>query len=104
MRLLLLAALLIPASAGADTLATLDASQVAAQRLNACFDRNFKPGADKPVDSQAAQKRLLASCQSDWQVATQACHVATGNPIESCRTKTAKMADDFLGLKGGGIQ
>ena len=104
MRLLLLAALLIPTVAETDTLATLDASQVAAQRLNACFDRNFKPGADKPVDSKAAQNRLLASCQSDWEAATQACHVATGNPIESCRTKTGKMADDFLGLKGNGIQ
>ena len=104
MRLLLLAAFLIPTSAGADTLATLDASQVAAQRLNGCFDRNFRPGADKQVDSPAAQKRLLASCQPDWEAATQACHAATGNPIENCRTKTAKLADDFLGLKGGGIQ
>ena len=104
MRLLLLMALLIPASAGADTLATLDVSQLAAQRLNACFDRNFKPGADRPVDSKAAQGRLLASCESDWEAATQACHVATGNPVEKCRTKTGKLADDYLGLKGNGIQ
>ena len=104
MRPLLLALLLIPASAGADTLATLDAYQVATQRLDACFDRNFKPGADKPVDSKAAQGRLLAACQSDWEAATQACHTATGDPIEGCRTKTGKLADDFLGLKGGGIQ
>ena len=104
MRLLLLAILLIPTIAEADTLATLDASQVAAQRLNACFDRNFKPGADRPVDSKAAQKRLLVSCQSDWDAAAQACHVATGNPMDKCRTRTGKMADDYLGLKGNGIQ
>ncbi len=100
--MLILLATAVPARA--DTLATLDASQVAAQRLNACFDRNFAPGSTKPVDSPAASQRLLAECRSDWQAAAAACHTATGNPLESCRQKTGKLADDFLGLKGGGIQ
>ncbi len=91
------------AAARADTLATLDASQVAAQRLNACFDRNFQPG-QTPVDSPAAQHRLLAACERDWQVAAQACHAATGDTIAACRKKTAKLADDYLGIKAGGIQ
>ena len=92
------------AAARADTLDTLDAAQVAAQRLNACFDRNFTPGADKPVDSPAAQKRLLAACATDWQAAAEACRTATGNPLKDCRRKTGKLADDYLGLQGAGIQ
>ncbi len=91
------------AVARADTLATLDASQVAAQRLNACFDRHFQPG-QAPVDSPAAQHRLLAACDSDWQSAAQACHAATGDTVPACRKKTAKLADDYLGIKAGGIQ
>ena len=105
--LILGAVLLLAATTGAaraDTLATLDASQVAAQRLTGCFDRNFTPGADKPVDSPAAQKRLLATCATDWQAAAEACHTATGNPLKDCRQKTGKLADDYLGLKGAGIQ
>ena len=101
---LLLAAAAATAPARADTLATLDAYQVASQRLNACFDRSFTPGSGTPTDSPAARRRLLASCDSDWQSAAQACHVATGNPVEACRRRTAKLADDYLGLKGSGIQ
>ncbi len=102
-RAVLITLLAAAVPARADTLTTLDASQVAAQRLDACFDRNFQPGG-KPVDSPAAQQRLLAACGSDWQAATQACHAATGSAVEACRKKTAKLADDYLGIKAGGIQ
>ena len=91
------------AVARADTLATLDASQVAAQRLNACFDRDFQPD-QRSVDSPDARQRLLAACDSDWQAAASACHAATGETVAACRKKTAKLADDYLGIKAGGIQ
>lgn len=106
MRQLLLVTVLLAgcgsAAARGDTLQTLGASQLAAQKLNACFEQNYQPGTDK-ADS-ASHKRLLAACATEWDAAADACHEATGNPTAACRKQTGNLADDFLGLKGAGLQ
>ena len=93
------------ASVGArgDTLRTLDASQVATGKLDACLDRNFTPGQDRPDPHRLSARRLLEACSSEWDAAAQACHVNTGNPIGECRTQTGALADDYLNLKSAEI-
>ena len=99
-----LAALAISAPARGDTLDTLNASQIATRQLDLCFDQNFKPGQDKSNDKGASRQRLLASCSTQWQAATEACHANTGNPMADCRKQTSALADDYLSLKGAGVQ
>lgn len=108
MRQLILGAALLaltgPAAAHGDTLATLDASQVATQDLDACFDRNFVPGEQKSGDGGASKRRLLDACAAEWDVASQACHANTGNPVADCRKQTGSLADAYLALKGTGVK
>ena len=106
-QLILVAALLgagAPVAARADTLATLNASQVATGNLDACFDRNFQPGRDKANDHGVSKQRLLRTCSAEWDAAAQACHVNTGNPIKDCRIQTGQLADDYLSLKSASIR
>ncbi len=92
-----------PVAARGDTLATLNASQVATGNLDACFDRNFQPGRDKAGDQGVSKRRLLGVCSSEWDAAAQACHVNSGNPIKDCRTQTGQLADDYLNVKSASI-
>lgn len=107
MRQLLLGAALLTligsAVARGDPLATLDASQVAAQNLDACFDRNFTPGEQK-AKGGAGKKQLLDACASEWDAASQACQANTGNPVQDCRKQTSSLADAYLALKGTGVK
>ena len=105
MRKLILAAALVIGgtfAAEADTLATLNASQIATGKLDSCFDSNFQPGRDKP-GSDASKNRLLRACAAEWDEAAEACHVNTGNPIKDCRKQTGSLAEDYLNLKGAGL-
>ena len=108
MRQLILLAVLLGASgsvaARGDTLATLNASQVATGNLDSCFDRNFQPGRDKASDHGISKQRLLDVCSAEWNVAAQACHINSGNPIKDCRTQTGQLADDYLSLKSASIR
>lgn len=106
MRHLILASMVIAGAtvaARADTLTTLDASQVASQQLDACFERSFEPGRDKAGD-KASKQRLLDACSAEWDTAAAACHANTGNPLPACRKQAGSLADDYLGLKGAGLQ
>ena len=105
MRTLILAAALVMGGnvAGrADTLATLNASQIATGKLDSCFDSNFEPGNDKP-GSEASKNRLLRACTAEWDAAAEACHINTGNPIKDCRKQTGSLAEAYLNLKGAGL-
>ena len=108
MRQLILVPLVLAASlpviARGDTLATLNAFQVATGNLNACLDRNFQPGRDKADDHGVSRQRLLGACASEWDAAAQACHVNSGNPIKACRSQTGQLADDYLNLKSVNIR
>lgn len=108
MRQLLLGAALLAlfgsAVARGDTLATLDASQVATQNLDSCFDKNFIPGQEKSNDGGASKKRLLDACASEWDAASQACQANTGNPVKDCRKQAGSLADAYLALKGTGVK
>ena len=108
MRQLTLVAALLGASgpiiARGDTLATLNASQVATGNLDACFDRNFQPGRDKANDHGLSKRRLLGVCSAEWDAAAQACHNNSGDPIRDCRTQTGQLADDYLNLKSASIR
>ena len=90
--------------ARADTLATLNASQVATGNLDSCFDRNFQPGRDKASDHGVSKQRLLSVCSAEWDAAAQACHVNSGNPLKDCRNQTGQLADDYLNLKSVNIR
>ena len=108
MRQLILAAAVLaagaPTVARGDTLATLNASQVATGNLDACFDRNFQPGRDKANDHGVSKRRLLDACSTEWDTAAQACHANTGNPLKDCRSQTGQLADDYLNLKSASIR
>ena len=108
MRRLILVALVLalgqPVVARGDTLATLNAFQVATGHLNACLDRNFRPGRDKANDNGVSRRRLLNACATEWDTAAQACHVNSGNPIKDCRSQTGQLADDYLSLKSVNIR
>ncbi len=108
MRQVILVALVLalgpPGVAHGDTLATLNAFQVATGNLNACLDRNFQPGRDKANDNGVSRQRLLNACATEWDTAAQACHVNSGNPIKDCKNQTGQLADDYLNLKSVNIR
>ena len=108
MRRLILLAVLLGTSglvgARGDTLATLNASQVATGNFDSCLDRNFQPGRDKAGDHGVSKQRLLDACSAEWSVAAQACHINSGSPIKECRTQTGQLVDDYLNLKSASIR
>lgn len=106
-QLILCAALAVTCVSGgvrADTLDTLNASQVATRQLDACFDQNFRPGQDKSTDKGASKRRLLDACSAQWDTASETCHANSGKPLQDCRKQTGALADDYLSLKDAGVQ
>ncbi len=106
-QLILCAALAVASMSGgarADTLDTLNAVQVATRQLDVCFDQNFEPGRDKSSDKGLSKRRLLDACSTQWDTASQACHVNSGKPLQDCRKQTGALADDYLSLKDAGVQ
>jgi hypothetical protein len=64
--------------------------------LEDCFARMYADGAYLSSDGGRSAKRLLAKCPDEWASAAQECEKVSGDPTQTCKTKTGGLAQEFL--------